>query len=124
MSDKKDCLFCKILKGDLPCNKVYEDDDVLGFEDIFPQADQHDLFIPKKHIETINSLTEKDVDIMGKLVLAAKKVADKKGLLKSGYRIVMNCNEDAGQTVFHIHLHLIGGEPLGFFGARPPRPKP
>ncbi|MCG8013774.1 MAG: histidine triad nucleotide-binding protein [Candidatus Thiodiazotropha weberae] len=93
---------------------VYEDDDVLAFRDINPQAPCHVLIIPKKHISTLNDLTEQDAELVGKLYLAAAKVAKQEGIDEAGYRTVMNCNEQAGQTVFHIHLHLLGGRRMNW----------
>lgn len=107
-----DCLFCKIINGDIPSDKVYEDDNVLGFNDIGPQAPHHVLFIPKKHISTVNELDDGDAALVGKLVLAAKQHAGKLGVAEEGYRLVMNTNASAGQTVFHIHLHMLAGRPL------------
>ena len=104
-----DCLFCKFINGDIKPDTVYEDDDVLAFRDINPQAPTHILVIPKQHISTLNDLQPKDEAVIGKLFLAAKKVADLEGIADAGYRTVINCNEQAGQTVFHIHLHLLGG---------------
>ncbi len=104
-----DCLFCKMVAGEIPADVVYEDDDVLAFRDINPQAPTHVLVIPKEHMATINDLSAVDAQIMGRLFLAAKKVAEQEGIADVGYRTVMNCNEDAGQTVFHIHLHVLGG---------------
>ncbi|MGD8926934.1 MAG: histidine triad nucleotide-binding protein [Thioalkalispiraceae bacterium] len=104
-----DCLFCKIINGDIPSDKVYEDDDVLGFNDINPVAPHHVLFIPKKHVSTVNDLEESDAELIGKLYLAAKQHAATLGVTTDGYRLVMNTNGHAGQTVFHIHLHLLAG---------------
>jgi len=104
-----DCLFCKIINGDIPAEIVYQDDDLLGFKDVNPQAPTHILFIPKIHIATVNDLTAETIALVGKLYLAAKKVAADKGFAEQGYRLVMNCNEGAGQTVFHIHLHMLAG---------------
>ncbi len=104
-----DCLFCKMVAGEIAADVVYEDDDVLAFRDINPQAPTHVLVIPKEHLATINDLNSADAQIMGRLFLAAKKVAEQEGIAEVGYRTVMNCNEDAGQTVFHIHLHVLGG---------------
>jgi len=104
-----DCLFCKIINGDIPADIVYQDDDVLGFRDVSPQAPTHILFIPKKHISTVNDLEANDAELIGKLYLAAKHVANDKGFAEEGYRLTMNCNAGAGQTVFHIHLHVLAG---------------
>ena len=107
-----DCLFCKIINGDIPADIVYQDDQVLGFKDVNPQAPTHVLFIPKKHIATVNDLELDDAELVGKLYLAAKKVATDAGFAEEGYRLVMNCNAGAGQTVFHIHLHMLAGRAL------------
>jgi histidine triad (HIT) family protein len=112
MSD--DCLFCKILAGEIPADIVFESDSVIGFRDISPQAPTHVLVIPRRHISTINDLEEGDRELVGELYLAAKQIASDDGLSEAGYRVVMNCNEGAGQSVFHIHLHLLGGRGLGW----------
>jgi len=109
-----DCLFCKIINGDIPADIVYQDDEVLGFKDVNPQAPTHILFIPKKHIATVNDLELDDAQLVGKLYLAAKKVAMDAGFAEEGYRLVMNCNAGAGQTVFHIHLHMLAGRALSW----------
>lgn len=107
-----DCIFCKIIGGEIPSEKVYEDDDVFAFRDINAKAPLHVLIIPKKHIGMINDLAEQDSETVGKLFLAAKKIAADEGYSEDGYRVVMNCGEAAGQTVFHIHLHLLAGRTL------------
>ena len=107
-----DCLFCKIIAGEIPSEKVYEDDHVYAFKDIMPVAPLHTLIIPKKHIATINDLESDDAETFGNLFLAAKKIAKQEGYDDAGYRTVMNCGEVAGQTVFHIHLHLLAGRDL------------
>ncbi len=107
-----DCLFCKILEGKVPAGVVYEDDNVLAFEDVNPQAPMHVLIIPRKHISTVNDLEEDDAIIIGQLYLAAKKIAVDNGVAEDGYRMVMNCNEQAGQTVFHVHLHVLAGRDM------------
>lgn len=104
-----DCLFCKMVSGEIQPDTVYEDEDVLAFRDINPQAPTHVLIIPKKHIATINDLQPEDAALVGKLYLAAAKIAEQEGFADEGYRTVMNCNDAGGQTVFHIHLHLLGG---------------
>jgi histidine triad (HIT) family protein len=109
-----DCLFCKILAGDIPAEVVYETPDTLAFRDINPQAPTHVLIIPRRHIERINEITDDDRDVVGSLFVAAKDIAAAEGHAEEGYRVVMNCNEAAGQTVFHLHLHLLGGRPLGW----------
>lgn len=104
-----DCLFCKIRDGEIPAEIVYQDDDVLAFNDVNPQAPVHVLIIPKKHISTVNDIAEKDAATIGKLYLAAKHIAAERKTDEDGYRLVVNCNAMAGQTVYHIHLHLLGG---------------
>jgi len=103
-----DCIFCKIVSGDIPGDIVYQNDDVLAFRDLSPQAPVHFLVIPKKHISTINDIQQEDEALVGQLFLAAKTVAKQEGIDESGYRCVMNCNDDGGQTVHHIHLHVMG----------------
>ena len=109
-----DCLFCKIINGEIPSQKVYEDEYVYAFNDISPTAPVHVLIIPKKHISTINDVKEEDCELIGKIFIAAKKIAEEKGIAEDGYRIVSNCNKIAGQTVFHIHFHMIAGRELGW----------
>ncbi|RDH87004.1 MAG: histidine triad nucleotide-binding protein [endosymbiont of Escarpia spicata] len=109
-----DCLFCKMVSGDIQPNVVYEDDDVLAFRDLNPQAPTHILVIPKRHISTLNDLEPGDEALMGNLVLTAARIAEKEGIAEAGYRTLLNCNAEAGQTVFHIHLHLLGGRPMGW----------
>ena len=108
------CLFCRIAAGEIPANILYSDEDVLAFRDINPQAPLHALFIPRKHIATINDLQADDAALVGKLFLAAKQVAKEAGYAEDGYRVVMNCGLDAGQTVFHIHLHILAGRALSW----------
>jgi histidine triad (HIT) family protein len=109
-----DCLFCKIIAGQIPARKVHEDERCLGFLDINPQAPTHALFVPRRHVETLNDTTIEDRELLGHLVFSASKVAREKGFAESGYRLVMNCNADAGQTVFHVHLHLLGGRAMAW----------
>lgn len=109
-----DCLFCKMVSGAIKPDTVYEDDDVLVFRDINPQAPTHVLIVPKQHVSTINDLDAQTAGLFGKMMLAAAKVARQEGFAEQGYRTVMNCNEHGGQTVFHIHLHLLGGRPMGW----------
>lgn len=110
----EDCLFCKILSGDIPADVIYESDTAIAFRDINPKAPTHVLVIPRKHIATINDIGDEDEGIVGSLYSAAKDIAVAEGISEVGYRAVMNCNEAAGQTVFHIHLHLLGGRDLGW----------
>ena len=108
-----DCLFCKILAGEIPAELVYESENAVAFRDINPQAPTHVLVIPRKHISTINDITVADEAIVGSLYTAAREIAAAEGISDDGYRAVMNCNEGAGQSVFHIHLHVLGGRALG-----------
>ncbi len=107
-----ECLFCSIAKQTIPADIIYQDDDVIAFHDIAPQAPNHFLVIPKKHITTINDLEPEDASLFGKLAITAKQIATAQGIADNGYRLVMNCNEDGGQTVYHIHLHVLGGRKL------------
>lgn len=107
-----DCLFCKIRDGEIQGDIVFENDDVLAFNDVNPQAPVHVLIIPKKHISTVNDMDAGDEAIMGKLFSVAKMIAAQQGVADDGYRLVVNCNEKAGQTVFHIHMHLLGGRSM------------
>ena len=109
-----ECLFCKMVSGVIPCDKVYENKNVLAFRDIDPKAPTHILIIPKKHITTLNEINENDQDLLGELLLTAKNIAKDEGIDTSGYRTVFNCNSDGGQTVFHIHMHLLGGRPMSW----------
>ena len=104
-----DCLFCKIINRGIPADIVYEDDQVLAFNDIDPKAPTHMLVIPKKHIATLNDITEEDQALVGRLPLTASRLAKDLGFAEDGFRVVMNCNEDGGQTVYHIHMHVMGG---------------
>lgn len=109
-----DCLFCKMISGEIQPDVVYEDDAVLAFRDINPQAPFHALIVPKRHISTLNDLTPDDAELMGRLHLAAKAVAAQAGIAEAGYRTLINCNDEGGQVVFHIHLHLLGGRRMGW----------
>lgn len=107
-----DCIFCKIAAGEIPADKVYENDQVVAFRDLNPQAPTHVLVIPRRHIATLNDLQPVDEGVIGQLFAAVRDVASAEGLAESGYRTVINCNEAGGQTVFHIHLHLLGGRTM------------
>jgi len=109
-----DCIFCKIAAGEIPADKLIDNDDVVVFRDLNPQAPTHLLAIPKVHIASINELQAGDSEIAGALFLAAQEAAALEGLAENGYRVVMNCGEGAGQTVFHMHLHILGGRPLSW----------
>jgi histidine triad (HIT) family protein len=110
---ENNCIFCKIAKNESPAEIEYEDTDVLGFWDIHPKAPVHILIIPKKHISSIQDLTEVDYQILGKMFMAANDLAKKKNIAQSGYRLVINSGRNAGMVVDHLHLHLLGGENLG-----------
>lgn len=107
-----DCLFCKIVAGEIPAELVHEEETLLAFRDISPQAPTHVLIIPRRHIATINDLSESDTDDIGRLFLAAAQIARAEGIAEDGYRVTMNCNAGAGQTVFHVHLHMLGGRQM------------
>ena len=109
-------IFHRIIKRELPADIVYEDEHLIAFRDIAPQAPVHVLFVPKVDVATLNALQAGQAEVVGRLALAAAAYAKKEGFAEDGYRIVMNCNEDGGQTVFQIHLHLLAGAPLGRFG--------
>lgn len=104
-----DCLFCKILDGGIPAEFVHQDAVCVAFRDINPQAPTHIQIIPRKHIATTNDLSREDADLLAHMLLIAKELAGSEGVASSGYRLLFNCNADAGQSVFHIHLHLLGG---------------
>ena len=109
-----DTLFDKIIRREIPADIVYEDADIVAFRDIHPQAPVHVLFVPRRGVPTLNDLGAGDAELIGKLVLAASAYAKREGFAESGYRTVFNCNRDAGQSVFHIHLHLLAGRELGW----------
>ena len=105
-------IFSKIIRKEIPADIVFENDEVLAFRDISPKAPVHILIIPKKEIPTLNEIQIADAELIGKIVIAAKEIAKKEGLSKDGYRLVFNCNENGGKTVFHIHCHLLGGREM------------
>lgn len=107
-----DCLFCRIISGELPSTRVWDDDLVYAFEDINPQAPVHVMVVPRKHIATLNDLGPDDEPLAGRLVYVATQIARERGIAEPGYRTVFNVNRDGGQVVYHIHLHVIGGQPL------------
>ena len=109
-----DCLFCKIVSGEIPGAVVYRDDRLVAFRDINPQAPMHVLIVPRRHISTLNDLTQADDALVGEMIRRAAALAAEQGFAESGYRAVLNCNEGAGQSVFHIHLHVLGGRNLGW----------
>lgn len=109
----EDCIFCKIVKGEIPSSKIYEDEDILAFKDINPVTPVHILVIPKKHIESLNNIEIEDEKLLGKIFLTIKKIAKEQGIAEKGYRVVNNCGEDGGQEVKHLHFHILGGKKLG-----------
>jgi len=111
---EQDCIFCKIAAGEFNTKFVFENDDLVAFRDIRPQAPVHILIIPRRHIERINQLTDSDVELVGKMVLVANQLAKNESISDSGYRLVFNCGRDSGQEVEHIHLHLFGGRKMSW----------
>ncbi len=109
----QDCLFCRIIKGEIPSTKVYEDEDILAFNDINPAAPIHILVIPKKHIESLAYMEKEDEVIVGKIYGVINKIAEEKGFKDSGYRVIVNCGKDAGQEVMHLHFHVLAGAKFG-----------
>lgn len=109
-----DCLFCKIINKEIPADIIYEDEHVIAFNDISPQAPTHALIIPRKHIATLNDIQGEDEALVGHMVKTAATIAKQLGFDEDGYRTVFNCNPHGGQTVYHIHLHLLGGKPMGW----------
>lgn len=107
-----DCIFCKIAQGEIPANIIYQNDHMVAFDDIHPQAPQHKILIPRKHIATLNDLQGEDKTLMGQLIESAVLLAKELNIADDGYRIVMNCNAGGGQTVFHVHAHLLGGRSM------------
>ena len=108
-----DCLFCKIIKGEIPSDKVYEDEEILAFKDINPVAPVHILVIPKKHIDSIAKIEKKDEALIGKIYTVINKIAEQQGVKENGFRVVTNCGKDGVQEVMHLHFHLIAGTKLG-----------
>ena len=109
----EDCVFCKIIKGDIPCDKVYEDEEVIAFKDIQPAAPIHILVIPKKHIATLLEVKQEDSYLIAHIYQVINKIATDMGIDKEGFRVIVNCGKDAGQEVMHIHFHLLAGKKLG-----------
>lgn len=107
-----DCIFCKIITGDIPSTNVFRDEQVTAFRDLHPAAPTHILIVPNKHIDSVNMLTNDDEQLIGHLFTTAKQLAAQEGIAEGGYRLIINTNAHAGQTVFHIHLHLLGGAPM------------
>ena len=110
---KEDCLFCKIINGDIPSDKVYEDEYVYAFKDINPVAPFHVLVVPKTHMDNVNDIDENNVEYVSKIFLAIKKIAKENNIVEKGYKVISNCGKEAGQTVMHIHFHIISGDCFG-----------
>ena len=108
------CIFCKIVTGEIPAEILYQDDDVICFRDVAPQAPTHMLVIPKKHIGSISELEDVDTGLVGKVLVTATRMAKEQGISESGYRVAMNCGDEGGQTVGHIHMHVLGGRQMGW----------
>lgn len=109
-----DCIFCKIASGEIPSSKVFEDDTCVAFNDLSPQAPTHILVVPREHVDSLNKTSGEHKDTLGHLLLTAAEVAREKGFADAGYRVVINTNSDGGQTVFHLHVHLLAGRPFVF----------
>lgn len=107
-----DCIFCKIIAGDIPCNKIYEDDKVLAFHDIAPEAPVHFLVIPKAHIKSANDITEENSSVIAHIFTTINKIVKELNIAESGYRVVTNCGKDGGQTVGHLHFHIMAGREM------------
>ena len=112
----KDCIFCKIIKGDIPTEKIYEDENVIAFNDINPKSPTHILVVPKKHVASLNDVQPDDMNMILHVFDAIKKIAAKQGVAEDGYRVIVNTNRASGQEVFHIHFHIMGGRQLGGMG--------
>jgi histidine triad (HIT) family protein len=109
-----DCLFCRIIAGEIPSSRVYEDDVCYAFDDITPQAPTHVLIVPREHVDSLDTASDANKDALGHVLLKAAEIAREKGFSNDGYRVVINTNADGGQTVFHLHVHLLGGRPFIF----------
>ncbi len=109
----EDCLFCKIIKGEIPCDKVYEDEEIFAFYDINPAAPIHILVIPKKHIASLAHLEKEDEAIVGRIYGVINQIAEEKGFKQDGYRVIVNCGKNGGQEIMHLHFHILGGRELG-----------
>ncbi len=107
-----DCIFCKIINGEIPAKIIYQDEQVIAFDDLYPQAPIHKLIVPRKHIATLNDINLKDKELLGHMLYVSKQLAKQLSIAKNGYRTLLNCNIDGGQAVFHIHLHLLGGRKM------------
>lgn len=109
----EETIFSKIIREEIPADIVYQDDDITAFRDIDPKAPTHILIIPNKIIPTVNDITEADAPVLGKMFIVAAQIAKQEGIAESGYRLIMNCNKDGGQEVYHLHMHILGGKKIG-----------
>jgi histidine triad (HIT) family protein len=107
-----DCIFCQIVNKTIPAKLIYEDAHVVAFDDLYPKAPQHKLIVPRKHIATLNDLNNEDTTLAGHLLITAEKLAKQLGIAEAGYRILVNCNKEGGQVIYHLHLHLLGGREM------------
>jgi len=119
MKGREGCVFCRIAGGEIPATKLFENERIMAFEDASPLAPFHALVIPRRHIATLNDLEETDGALVGEIVLVGRSIAREAGLFEGGYRLVLNCNADAGQEVFHLHCHVLGGRKLGALVSAP-----
>lgn len=111
-----ECIFCKIVNGEIPAEKIMENSELVAFKDIHPAAPTHILIVPKEHIPTLNDMTAEKSNLAAAMLLAARDIAKKLGIAETGYRTIINCNRGAGQVVFHLHMHLLGGRPMDAMG--------
>lgn len=109
-----DCLFCGMINGEIPSELIYDDKEIIAFKDINPQSPNHILIVPRRHINSLSEMEEVDKDLAGRLLFTARKIAQDQGISDKGYRVVINNGQNGGQTVFHLHLHLLGGRPLAW----------
>lgn len=114
----QECIFCRIVRGEAPATIVYEDETVVAFNDIYPKAPVHVLIVPRRHIPSLAHVTPEDEPILGHMLYVARHIAEEQGILNSGFRTIINCGPDGGQEIYHLHLHLLGGRPLGRMVAR------
>ena len=110
----EECIFCKIINEEIPSNQVYSDGEFYAFRDVNPQAPVHIVLVARRHVERVVDFTDADAGLVGRMVLVANRIAESEGIVKNGFRYVLNCNEHGGQTVFHVHLHLLGGRYMGW----------
>ena len=110
----QDCIFCKVLNGEIPSKEVYSDVEFYAFSDVNPQGPVHMLIVPRKHVERVVQFADEDAALIGRMILAANRIAESEGIVDEGFRYVLNCNLGGGQTVFHVHMHILGGRQMGW----------